>query len=103
MHLNRRNFVEMTAGAGLLSILPSCKATIGKPQDSPNTRKVSIEDLEIIYSLRERLFRVDEIARRTGITKNTVTSCIRKRYNDKDPLVIHVKKLHGDGMSLREI
>jgi len=46
MHLNRRNFVELTAGAGLLSILPGCKATIGKPQASPHTRQVSLEKVE---------------------------------------------------------
>ena len=46
MHLNRRNFVELTAGAGLVSILPGCKATIGKPQAHSHSRQVSIKELE---------------------------------------------------------
>jgi len=44
MHLNRRNFVEMTAGAGLLSILPGCKSTPGKKQ--ARFGKVSLQELE---------------------------------------------------------
>jgi L-alanine-DL-glutamate epimerase-like enolase superfamily enzyme len=44
MYLNRRDFVELTAGAGLLSILPGCKSTPEKPQ-APS-RKVSLEELE---------------------------------------------------------
>ena len=46
MHLNRRNFVELTVGAGLVSILPGCKATIGKPQTTPHNRQVSLKELE---------------------------------------------------------
>jgi hypothetical protein len=45
MHLNRRHFVELTAGAGLLSILPGCKSTPGKPQAPSNTRQVSLATL----------------------------------------------------------
>jgi L-alanine-DL-glutamate epimerase-like enolase superfamily enzyme len=44
MHLNRRNFVELTAGAGLMSILPGCKSIPGKKQLT--SRKVSLEELE---------------------------------------------------------
>ncbi|MBN2592939.1 MAG: hypothetical protein JXA81_05470, partial [Sedimentisphaerales bacterium] len=44
MHLNRRDFVELTAGAGLLSILPGCKSLPGKKQ-APS-RKVSLKELE---------------------------------------------------------
>ncbi len=46
MHLNRRDFVELTAGAGLLSILPGCKATPGKPQAVSHKRQVSLQELE---------------------------------------------------------
>ncbi|MFC1604885.1 mandelate racemase/muconate lactonizing enzyme family protein [Planctomycetota bacterium] len=46
MHLNRRNFIELTTGAGLVSILPGCKATIGKPQAPSKIRQVSIKELE---------------------------------------------------------
>jgi L-alanine-DL-glutamate epimerase-like enolase superfamily enzyme len=44
MYLNRRHFVELTAGAGLLSILTGCKSPPGKPQ--AHSRKVSLEGLE---------------------------------------------------------
>jgi L-alanine-DL-glutamate epimerase-like enolase superfamily enzyme len=44
MQLNRRNFVELTAGAGFLSILQGCKSMPGKKQAS--SRKVSLKDLE---------------------------------------------------------
>ncbi|MHC4204312.1 MAG: mandelate racemase/muconate lactonizing enzyme family protein [Planctomycetota bacterium] len=44
MHLNRRNFVELTAGAGLLSILPGCKAMPGKT--ASHGQQVSINKLE---------------------------------------------------------
>jgi len=46
MQLNRRDFVELTAGAGLLSILPGCKATPGKPQAVSHKRQVSLQELE---------------------------------------------------------
>ena len=46
MHLNRRNFVELTAGAGLLSILPGCKSTPGKPRAASHSRQVSLKELE---------------------------------------------------------
>ena len=46
MHLNRRDFVELTAGAGLLSILPGCKSIPGKPQAVSHARQVSLEELE---------------------------------------------------------
>ena len=46
MQLNRRHFVELTTGAGLLSILPGCKATPGKPQAVSHTRLVSLAELE---------------------------------------------------------
>ena len=44
MHLNRRNFVGFTAGAGLFSILPGCKAMPGKKQASP--QKIPLKELE---------------------------------------------------------
>ncbi len=44
MHLNRRNFVELTAGAGLLSMLPGCKAMPGKT--ASRGQQVSINKLE---------------------------------------------------------
>ena len=44
MYLNRRHFVELTTGAGLLSLLPGCKSTPCKPQ--AHSRKVSLEELE---------------------------------------------------------
>ena len=44
MYLNRRHFVGLTAGAGLLPILTGCKSTSGKPQ--AHSRKVSVEELE---------------------------------------------------------
>jgi L-alanine-DL-glutamate epimerase-like enolase superfamily enzyme len=44
MHLNRRNFVELTAGAGLLSILSGCKSIPGKKQASH--RKIPLKELE---------------------------------------------------------
>ena len=46
MHLNRRNFVEMTAGAGLLSLLPGCKSAPGKPKADSHRRHLSLEELE---------------------------------------------------------
>jgi len=46
MQLNRRNFVEMTAGAGLLSILPGCKSSPGKPRAGSHDRQVSLAELE---------------------------------------------------------
>jgi len=46
MNMNRRDFVELTAGAGLISILPGCKATIGKPHAHSNPRQVSPAELE---------------------------------------------------------
>ena len=46
MQLNRRNFIEMSAGAGLLSLLPGCKSAPGKPQAAPHGRQVSLEELE---------------------------------------------------------
>ncbi len=46
MHLNRRNFVELTAGAGLLSILSGCKSTPGKPRAVSHTRQVPLTKLE---------------------------------------------------------
>ena len=36
----------MTAGAGLLSFLPGCKSTPGKPQAVSHARQVSLEELE---------------------------------------------------------
>ena len=44
MYLNRRHFVELTAGAGLLSILPGCKSPPGKQHT--HSRKVSLKELE---------------------------------------------------------
>jgi L-alanine-DL-glutamate epimerase-like enolase superfamily enzyme len=44
MYLSRRHFVELTAGAGLLSILPGCKSPPEKLQ--AHSRKVSLEELE---------------------------------------------------------
>ncbi|HCO93385.1 MAG TPA: mandelate racemase/muconate lactonizing enzyme family protein, partial [Phycisphaerales bacterium] len=46
MQLNRRNFVELTAGAGLLSILPGCKSSPGKPKADSHGRQVSLTELE---------------------------------------------------------
>ena len=46
MHLNRRDIVELTAVAGLFSILPGCKSTPGKPQAVSHGRQVSLEELE---------------------------------------------------------
>jgi hypothetical protein len=44
MYLNRRDFVELTASAGLLSILPGCKSPPGKQHT--HSRKVSLKELE---------------------------------------------------------
>jgi len=46
MHLNRRNFIEFTAGAGLFSVLPGCKSMQGKPQAHSRNHRVSIKELE---------------------------------------------------------
>jgi hypothetical protein len=46
MYLNRRNFVELTAGAGLLSILPGRKSAQGKSQATSHNRQVSLKELE---------------------------------------------------------
>ena len=32
MHMNRRHFLELTAGTGMLSILQGCQLTPSKPQ-----------------------------------------------------------------------
>jgi L-alanine-DL-glutamate epimerase-like enolase superfamily enzyme len=46
MKLNRRNFVELTAGIGLLPILPGCKSTPGRKQAVSHTCQVSLKELE---------------------------------------------------------
>ena len=46
MYLNRRNFIELTVGAGLSSVLPGCKSTPDKSQAASHNRHVSPEELE---------------------------------------------------------
>ena len=46
MNLNRRHFFELTAGAGVLSILQGCQSTPGKPRAASNRSQVTLEELE---------------------------------------------------------
>jgi L-alanine-DL-glutamate epimerase-like enolase superfamily enzyme len=46
MHLNRRQFFELTAGTGLLSILQGCQSTPNKPRAVSHRSKVTLEELE---------------------------------------------------------
>ena len=46
MHLNRRGFIELTAGTGVLSILSGCQTTPGRSQAFSHRPMVSLEELE---------------------------------------------------------
>ncbi len=46
MHMNRRNFLELTAGTGMLSILQGCQSTPSKPQAVSHGSEVTLEKLE---------------------------------------------------------
>jgi len=86
MLLNRRNFVEMTAGAGLLSILPGCKATIGKTQAPSNTRQVSIKELEKAAEA--------PVLNLEGLNSPLVIESIELLRKDRD-YILHVRSKDG--------
>ncbi|MHC4464876.1 MAG: hypothetical protein ACYS30_26115 [Planctomycetota bacterium] len=46
MHLNRRHFLELTAGTGMLPILQGCQSTLNKPQSVSHGSGVTLEKLE---------------------------------------------------------
>ena len=46
MHMNRRHFLELTAGTGMLSILQGCQSTPSKPQAVSHGSEVTLEKLE---------------------------------------------------------
>ncbi len=46
MHLNRRHFIELTAGTGLLSILQGCHSAPAKPRTISHRSRVTLEELE---------------------------------------------------------
>ena len=46
MHMNRRHFLELTAGTGMLSTLQGCQSTPSKPQSASHESEVSLEELE---------------------------------------------------------
>jgi L-alanine-DL-glutamate epimerase-like enolase superfamily enzyme len=46
MYMNRRHFLELTAGTGMLSTLPGCQSTPSKPQAVSHKSKVTLEELE---------------------------------------------------------
>ena len=46
MFLNRRHFLELTAGTGMLSILQGCESTSSKPQAVSHRSEVTLEKLE---------------------------------------------------------
>ncbi|MHC4146813.1 MAG: hypothetical protein ACYSUD_18825, partial [Planctomycetota bacterium] len=46
MHLNRRNFFELAAGAGMLPLLQGCQSPSGKPSAASRKSGVTLEKLE---------------------------------------------------------
>ncbi len=46
MDLNRRHFLELTAGTAALSILQGCESTLGKSQCATDKSRVTLEKLE---------------------------------------------------------
>jgi len=46
MHVNRRRFFELTAGAGVLSALPGCHSDAGKSLAGARHSKVTVEELD---------------------------------------------------------
>lgn len=45
MHLNRRNFFELAAGAGMLPLIQGCQSTSGKPNTASRKSGVTLEEL----------------------------------------------------------
>jgi L-alanine-DL-glutamate epimerase-like enolase superfamily enzyme len=46
MQINRRHFLELTAGTGVLSVLPGCQSTLSEPRCASHERRVTLEELE---------------------------------------------------------
>ena len=46
MHVNRRRFLELTAGAGAVSALQSCRGVADGPRRTSPGSKVTVEELD---------------------------------------------------------
>jgi L-alanine-DL-glutamate epimerase-like enolase superfamily enzyme len=86
MYLNRRHFVEVTAGAGLLSLLPGGKSTPRKPQAASHSQQVSLEELEKAAEM--------PVLHLDGIDSPLVIESIELLQKDRE-YIVHVRSKDG--------
>jgi len=90
MHLNRRNFFELAAGTGVLSLLQGCQSPLGKPNSRMSG--VTLEELEKVAA--EPVLRLD------GAESPLVIESIELLRKGRDSIVRVRSKDGAEGVAL---